>query len=179
MKRETKILIIPFGVITVLYAIPFFGGFRKNLRSISYLKILIVSLVWSAVTVILPAYDFGVNKLDIMNILLMVVQRFLFVFVLILPFDIRDMKFDAISLQTIPKKIGLKQTKKMGFVILSICLILEFLIDGNTSFSNVFVVVFFIVLVFLMRASEDQPFFYSSLGVEAIPIIWWFLLILL
>ncbi len=179
LRHKTILLIVPLGVITLLYAVPFFCGFRKNLRSISYLKILIVSLVWGALTVILPAYDYGLEKLDLFKTLLMALQRFLFVLVLILPFDIRDMKYDAISLQTIPKKIGIKQTKKMGFVVLSICLVLEFLIGVDTSFSKVFLAVFCITLFLLMRASEDQTPFYSSLGVEAIPIIWWFLLILL
>jgi 4-hydroxybenzoate polyprenyltransferase len=36
---------------------------------------------------------------------------------LILPFDIRDVQFDVISLQTIPKKIGVEKTKKLGYVL--------------------------------------------------------------
>ncbi|CAM1372341.1 UbiA prenyltransferase family protein [Tenacibaculum xiamenense] len=179
LKQETLFLIVPFGIVTLLYAVPFFGGFRKNLRSISYLKILIVSLVWSVVTVILPAYDYGLEKLDLIKTLLMALQRFLFVFVLILPFDIRDMKYDAISLQTIPKRIGVKQTKKIGFIILSICLVLEFLVDGGMNFSKSFLIIFCTTLFLLMRASEEQTPFYSSLGVEAIPIVWWLLLIIL
>ena len=179
LKIKTIVFIIPFALITLLYAVPFLGGFQKNLRSISYLKILIVSLVWSAITVLLPVYDFGVERVNSITLFLMILQRFLFVFVLILPFDIRDMNFDIISLQTIPKKIGIKKTKKVGFLVLAKCLVLEFLISENLGFSKVFLVVFFLTLSLLMRASEDQSPFYSSLGVEAIPIIWWGLLIIL
>ena len=168
---------LPFGALTVLYAIPFLSGFQKNLRNISYLKIVIVALVWAGVTVLIPLLDAqqSIEKPMAWYVLL---QRFVLVAVLILPFDIRDMQFDAISLQTIPRKIGVKNTKKLGYVLLLFTLVIEFLISPTSIFRSLFLVIFFLILFLLMRSKKKQSKFYSSFLVEAVPIIWWLLLIL-
>ncbi|MCD8408420.1 hypothetical protein LNI96_10885 [Tenacibaculum dicentrarchi] len=176
LSLKTVLFFSPFGLLTLLYAVPFFSGFKKNLRSIGYLKIIIVALVWSGITVFLPFFDTLASFSS--SLYLLGLQRFLFVVVLILPFDIRDVKYDAISLQTIPKKIGVQQTKKVGYVLLILCLFLEFIITSNTNFKQVFFVIFTLLLVLLMRCSEKQSTYYSSFFVESIPIIWWLLFLI-
>lgn len=176
---KTILVMLPFGVLTLLYAIPFLSGFQKNLRSVSYLKIIVVALVWSGVTVVLPVYNVGFENVSVTKVVLMMLQRFLFVIALILPFDIRDMKYDAISLQTIPKKIGIESTKKVGFIILFLCLFLEFLLASSSNFRIAFFLVFVLFSITLMRASKEQSTYYSSFWVESFPIIWWFLLMIL
>ncbi len=171
---QILILFIPFGFLTVLYAIPLLSGFQKNLRNISYLKVIIVAFVWSGTTVLLPLIHTEVN-ID-SNIVLFAVQRFLIVAVLILPFDIRDIQYDAISLQTIPKKIGIQNTKKLGFVLLLLALVIEFLISTQTTTKNIFLGFSFVTVLFLMRAKENQSRYYSSFWVEALPIFWWIIL---
>ncbi len=176
LNLKTILFIIPLGIITVLYAVPFIEGFRKNLRSISYLKILIVALVWSSLTVVFPIYDYGINIENKGTLILMTAQRFLLIFVFVLPFDIRDMNYDAASLRTLPQKIGLRATKRVGLLVLILCLVLELIISNDPKFLKCFFVVFITTLVLLMRASEKQSFFYSSFIVEAIPIIWFIIL---
>ena len=171
---QILILFIPFGFLTVLYAIPLLSGLQKNLRGISYLKVIIVAFVWAGTTVILPLINAEVNVDS--NVALYVVQRFLIVAVLILPFDIRDIQYDAISLQTIPKKIGIQSTKKLGFVLLLLALVIEFLISSQTITKNIFLGFSLITLLFLMRAKENQSKYYSSFWVEALPIFWWIIL---
>ncbi|WP_233188538.1 hypothetical protein [Tenacibaculum sp. SG-28] len=168
-------VIAPFALLTLLYAIPFLSGFQKSLRAVSYLKIIIVAMVWSGTTVLLPIYN--ANYPIDSPVFFMFLQRFLLVLVLILPFDIRDMQYDAISLQTIPRKIGVANTKKLGFVILMVCLLLEFFITDKPIEKRVFFIVFMIILVFLMRAKQEQSKYYSSFWVEAIPICWYLLLL--
>ncbi|MEX6626132.1 UbiA prenyltransferase family protein [Tenacibaculum salmonis] len=176
LKVNTLLFFVPFGLLTFLYAIPFLSGFQKNLRSISYLKIVIVALVWMGSTVFLPLFDADIIFLN--NIYLIALQRFLLVVVLILPFDIRDVQYDAVSLQTIPKEIGIKQTKKLGYILLSVCLLIEFIITPNAYFKNIFLIIFSLILMLLMRSSEKQFKYYSSFIVEAVPIIWWILLLI-
>ncbi|MFN0729844.1 UbiA prenyltransferase family protein [Polaribacter gochangensis] len=171
---ETLVLFIPFGFLTVLYAVPFLSGLQKNLRTISYLKIIIVALVWAGTTVLLPLLN--ADKVLDEKVILYIIQRFLIVAVLILPFDIRDIQYDAISLQTIPKKIGIKNTKKLGFVLLLFALVIEFLIATQTTSKNIFLGFSLVTLLFLMRAKENQSNYYSSFFVESLPIIWWIFL---
>lgn len=168
---------VPFGLLTFLYAVPFLSGFQKNLRSIGYLKIIVVAIVWAGTTVLLPIYA---NESSFTSeMYLMLIQRFLLVIILILPFDIRDVQYDAISLQTIPKKIGVENTKKFGYVLLLLCLVLEFMISPNSHFRMAFLGMFFLLLFLLMRAQVNQSKYYSSFWVEAVPILWSFLLFLL
>ena len=164
-----------FAILTLLYALPFLSGFQKNLRSISYVKVGVVALVWSGVTVVIPFVASG-NDLPISSAVCYAVQRMLLICVLMVPFDIRDMKFDVISFQTIPTKIGVEQTKKMAYVLLLFALVLEFVIAPGEVFRNLYLVMFFMVLFFVMRAKNEQSRYYSSFWVEAIPIIWWLLL---
>lgn len=165
----------PFGVLTILYAVPFLSGFQKNLRSVAHLKVLVIGVVWTAVTVLLPVYH-GESTLNT-QVILLAVQRFLIVVVLILPFDIRDMRYDKISMQTIPQKIGVPQTKRFGLLLLLISLALEFMLAPTTVFKNVFMIFLFMSLLLLMRSKEAQNKYYSALFVEALPIFWWVLLL--
>lgn len=175
LSLKTLLFLSPLVLLTLLYAVPFLSGFQKNLRNISHLKIIVVALVWAGFTVLLPVYNAGI--IFDLDVFFTALQRFLFVVVLILPFDIRDLKFDAISLQTLPQKIGVEKTKKVGFVLIAFCLFLEFFITPNSTFRTVFLIVFFLVLFLLMRASVKQSKYYSAVWVEAVPVFWWLLLL--
>lgn len=175
VSLETLFFTIPFCLLTVLYAVPFLSGFEKNLRQISYLKIIVVALVWAGFTVLIPVLD--AEKEIEFNTVLMLLQRFLIVVVLILPFDIRDVKYDAISLQTIPKKIGVEKTKKIGLILLVFSLVLEYLMPFSNWVKTPFMLFFFIAILLLMRAKINQSKYFSSFWVEALPIVWWLLLL--
>ncbi|TDQ27902.1 UbiA prenyltransferase family protein [Tenacibaculum caenipelagi] len=177
LPLKTLLFFVPFGLLTFLYAVPFLSGFQKNLRSIGYLKIIVVAIVWAGTTVLLPVY--ANDTFFTAEVYLSVMQRFLLIIILLLPFDIRDVQYDAISLQTIPKKIGVENTKKFGYVLLLLCLVLEFMISPNTQFRSVFLGLFFLILFLLMRAETNQSKYYSSFWVEAVPVLWLFLLFLL
>ena len=175
VSLETLYYILPFCLLTILYAVPFLSGFDKNLREVSYLKIIVVATVWSGFTVLIPAIDAGISFTT--NLAFIMLQRFLIVVVLILPFDIRDVKYDAISLQTIPKKIGVEKTKRLGLILMVFSLVLEYLFSSKLMVKTPFMLFFFLVIIFLMRAKTDQPKYYSSFWVEALPVIWWLVIL--
>lgn len=171
--RTLSFIAIP-AVLTLFYAVPFLSGFQRNLRSIVHLKIIVVALVWAIVTVVLPLFD---SKLPLdLNEITIVFRRFLMVLVWILPFEIRDLQYDKISLQTIPQKLGIPNTKKLGLALLMISLVIEFMFSPSEMHRNVFLIIFFITLLFLMRSKVNQSTYYSSFWVESIPIFWWLLL---
>ena len=70
-----------------------------------------------------------------MDVFLMAVQRFLLIFSMVLVFDIVDVKQDDIHLQTVPQKIGVEPTKKLGYVLLLLLLISD--ITGISSIRSV------------------------------------------
>ena len=172
---KTLLFSAPFALLTLLYAIPLLSGFEKNLREISHLKIVVVALVWTGFTVLLPIFD--AEKPLNFEVVIYSIQRFLIIVVLILPFDIRDVKYDSISLQTIPQKIGIEKTKRLGVILLVIALVLEYLVSATSNVKTPFLLFFFISLILLMRSKIEQSKYYSSFWVEALPIFWWLLLL--
>ena len=164
------------ALITFLYAIPvvpkrFIYDIRPNLRSVTGLKIYIIALVWTAVTVVLPLIQLNIN-LDA-NVFVYGCQRFLFVVVLMLPFEIRDLRYDSLKLSTLPQRIGVRGTKILGGILLAVFFLLEFL--NRALFSYEALVVFVIsvmTLAFLIFAKVNQGKYYSAFWVEALPILW-------
>ncbi|MDG2194578.1 MAG: hypothetical protein P8K77_07000 [Polaribacter sp.] len=174
LSVATLVAFIPFLILTLLYEIPFLRKKKINLRNVGALKIVLIGLVWAGVTTLLPLMA-AKNNFDT-SVLLFFLQRFLWIVVLTIPFDIRDVQFDEDHLKTIPQILGIENTKKLGFVLLLVALVLEFNLWSSPLFKNVFLGVTFLLLFLLMRAKENQSKYYSSFCVEALPVFWWLLL---
>lgn len=164
------------ALITFLYAIPvgpkrFIYDIRPNLRSVAGLKIYIIALVWTAVTVILPLIQLNIN-LDA-DVFVYGCQRFLFVVVLMLPFEIRDLRYDSLKLSTLPQSIGVKGTKILGGILLAVFFLLEFLNRALFSYETLVVFVISVMtLACLIFAKVNQGKYYSAFWVEGLPIFW-------
>ncbi|WP_010230578.1 UbiA prenyltransferase family protein [Gillisia marina] len=163
------------GLFTVLYILPFFGGGR-NLRALAGVKIYVIAFVWSGVTVLLPLI--GKTELIQWNVLLEFIQRFLFVFALTLPFEIRDLKFDMANLRTVAQVFGVQKTKIIGVLSLLAIVLLEFLKLGSNFKSAISLILVCVLLSFLITSSRiRQAKYYSSLWVEGVPILWCLMLL--
>jgi len=182
LTTKTLLYIFGFGIITFLYAIPFlpkrlFLDSQHNLRSIGGLKIYLIALVWSGVVVFLPLVENDIIIND--DAVLMGIQRFIFIIVLILPFEIRDLRYDSLKLSTVPQKIGVKQTKLMGSMLLLFFLLIEFFKDIISFKKNAIIFsVALITYIFLIFSKTEQRKYYSAFWVEGIPIFWLILMFL-
>jgi len=183
LEFKTLVYIAGFGVVTFLYAIPFlpkriFLEEGNNLRAISGLKIYIIAFVWVGITVVLPVVDQG-YPLEL-DIIITVIQRYLYVLVAMLPFEIRDMQFDNLKLSTIPQQIGVNRTKHVGALLLIAFFIMEFFKDETSIVQFVILAVVSLVLgLFLMFSQIKQRQYYSSFLVEGIPVFWLAIMLLL
>ncbi|MEW7292267.1 hypothetical protein [Aquimarina sp. 2304DJ70-9] len=177
VSYNTLLYMIPFIALTVLYAVPVFPN-KKNLRSVAGIKIFIIGLVWTGATVLIPMiYANGELSFDF---LIEMIQRFLFVVVLMLPFEIRDLQYDAETLETIPQKIGITRTKVFGSILLVVFLLLTAIKDMLSSIeilSTILVAV--ISLLFLWGTERSQSKYYCSFWVESVPIMWFAILLTL
>ncbi|MEH6536411.1 MAG: hypothetical protein V7719_08475 [Psychroserpens sp.] len=182
LEAQTVLYIGLFGLVTFLYAVPLiprkiFVDSKKNLRSIGGLKIYIIAMVWTGVTVFLPLIN---NKYDITNdVIITALQRFVFVIVLMLPFEIRDLSYDSLKLSTIPQRIGINQTKVIGVLLLFIFLLLEYLKGSiTTNGLKINIVISSLTLFFLLFSRENQNKYYSAFWVESLPILWFVVLLM-
>ncbi len=182
LSSTTLICVAGLATITFLYAIPFlpkrfFLDKQHNLRSIGGLKIYLIAFIWSGVTVLLPLIN---NNYHIgTNVIITAIQRYVFIMVLMLPFEIRDLRYDSLKLSTIPQKIGIKQTKIIGGVGLMLFFFLTFF---KSEISEIQIIILMIIicmtLLFLLFSRTEQGKSYSAFWVEGIPIIWLILLIM-
>lgn len=180
LNTASFIAILIFGAVTFLYAIPllpnrFFVDKKKKLRSISGLKIYIIALVWSGVTVCLPLINSDFEMDD--DVVLSAVQRFIFVIILMLPFEIRDLNYDSLKLATIPQRIGVQQTKIAGLLLSIVLVSLEYFKDDiNLKHLLSLLTIVIVTLLFLKFSTQQQGTYYSAFWVESLPVFWFLVL---
>lgn len=172
----TQSIAVAFLILTALYTLPFFPN-KSNARNWAGIKIYIVTLCWVGVTVFLPVINAGVSMT--IDVALIALQRFILVFVLILIFEIIDLKKDDPHLLTVPQQIGVMQTKIVGGVLLFIFIMLEFL-DTDYRHQALFLKLGIAVTVtlFLIFANENRSKYYTTFWVESVPVLWWALLLI-
>ena len=179
---KSLIYILAFGVITFLYAFPFipkdfYLDNQQNLRDVSGIKVYIIAFVWTGVTVFLPLInnEFTFNA----DVFITAFQYFIFVIVLMLPFEIRDLKYDSLKLATIPQKIGVKLTKLFGLIFLMVFFFAEFFKDelSNCNITSSSIITF-ITAIFLVFTNKKRNRYYSSFWVKSIPIFWLIIVLL-
>ena len=162
-------------ILVVCYGIPILAKTR-NLRNIGGLKIYLVSLCYIIITVLMPTFD---ADLHIGNeVAFLAVSRFIMIFVLVLVFDIIDMRSDSVQLKTIPQQIGLSKTKMLGSVLLVLFCLSQAFWVGNNQVLKTNMIIALIVAFFLWMASPEKPKYYTQLYLEALPIVWMLFLFL-
>lgn len=158
------------GLLTLLYAVPLKRKW-KNFRSIPGMKLILIALVLVLTTVLMPAFY---NEIVFyFPVFILCVLRFLWVIVLLLPFEIRDLRVDSISLGTIPQQLGVFKTKFFGSILLGILAFAE--IFFYTIFFNSLWAVLIVILITtaaLWFSNLKRSFYYTAFWVEGIPVLW-------
>ena len=100
-------LLAPLGIISLTYSLPIIptpSGW-KRLRDIKGIKIYAISLVVAFTTSTIPLLLIG--NMTVTDIVLLGIQRFIFILAITIPFDVRDAIMDKRwDLKTIPLLIG-------------------------------------------------------------------------
>lgn len=127
LSHSIKLVLLFLGVITVFYSIPlFFLKQSFKLREIPGIKILLIGAVWSVATGILPILQYDLNPFLLKN-WIWILEQFLFIVVITLPFDIRDYEFDkAEGIKTIPIVLGVKWTERLGVALCFVLSLIHF-----------------------------------------------------
>lgn len=114
-----------FYILSILGAIAFLYSFpalpfknRKRIKDYGFLKILTLALLWTLVTVWFPVSDMSVGETLYFFIF---IKRFLFMFVLCLLFDIRDIDIDRTeNIRTLPVLTGKRKSYNIAGLGLSL-----------------------------------------------------------
>jgi hypothetical protein len=149
-----------------------------NLRSLGLLKIILVGMVWAISTVVLPVI--ASEKALVWDVYIETFQRFVLVLILLVPFEIRDLKYDSPELKTLPQRFGSTNSKSLGAIGAVLFFFLSFLKDDVTLLDAIGKGILFLGLGAIMYVTKgNQTKYFASFWVESIPIAWlgvlWFL----
>tara|TARA_Y100000741_G_scaffold349758_1_gene319175 strand:- start:390 stop:1214 length:825 start_codon:yes stop_codon:yes gene_type:complete len=161
----------------VIYVIPV-NRTKKNIRNYSRIKLFIVAFCWSSSSVFLPISD--QSSFININTITLFFQRFFFVIIYTLPFEIRDLKYDSIMLKTIPQVYGLKKTKYFSYILIILFLLISLIIK---PYNYIFIISDFIiamVLCYIIHITQiNQNKYFASFWIEGIPVFWLIIILLL
>jgi len=177
LRLEGLLLLIPFFLLTLFYVYPGNKKFR-GLRSLPGLKLFVIALVWAGVTVLFPLVVNGIPVQKGEWIVL--TQRFLLILAITIPFDLRDMQLDDEELATLPQALGPAVSKLIAMGALLLYAALFFMgseFDRVERYAGLSISLLSAFLV--LRAGIYQERYYSAFWVEAIPIAWYLLILLL
>ena len=165
MINAVKIQLIIGGLMVLVY--PFF---RKH----GIIKMFWVSFVIAYLTAFVhvnaPPLNHGIMAFEFL-------KRFVFISVLMIPFEIYDSQHDDKSLNTLPQKFGVKTAKKTGYILLLLFIFLDILnfhfndtIRIQYLLADILIVLFTGLAIYFSSVKNNQ--YYTSFWVESIPILW-------
>jgi hypothetical protein len=150
----------PLIAIALFYAVKLFN---KSLRDIPFIKIILIAFSWAAVTVLIPAYineEASANDTWALFIL-----NFIYIFALVIPFDIRDLGFDEPEKKTIPQLIGIRAAKYTAIILLIICGLLSFALLKEAVF---LAPIYLLSVVVLFQVNDKRKEFFYACGIDGL-----------
>jgi hypothetical protein len=161
LKSSIQIHLLISGIAVLVYPL---------LRKYGWLKLFLVSIVVTYVTVYIPLQNVNLLPIDFYVSLL---QRFFILTSLLIPFEIMDSKTDLETMNTLPQLLGINSSKIFGIILLIPFMVLEFL---KPYPSYVVLLISIITAMFIKFTSLKRNQYYTSFWVESIPILWLILL---
>lgn len=148
----------PFLLMVIFYRINFFNTIK--FRSIPGLKILIITICWTWTCCLLPQILYS-NEVDY----ILACFIFIYIFLITIPFDIRDMEFDE-EIKTIPQIIGAVNALFLSYFL---CLILFslFIFLGNYKLC-VFLI---LTCIILLPSYKSKNEYYYLIFIDGLLII--------
>ncbi len=163
LKKETFFFLIPCALISVGYSARIRIGLKSwSLREVPYGKAFLVAGVWSLVSVLLPLFQ--AQQSFSVKAFVLIVIRFLLLWLLCFLFDIRDLKEDNNKgTRTLLMAAGIRNLRLLAYGGLFFICLLSYLIAETTLM--VLMLFGFAGVWFITSASEHRgDYFYSLWG---------------
>ena len=122
LSATAQVVLASLALISIAYSLPLlpFRGERVSLRNIPGLKLILIALVWSLSTTLLPIVN-SPASLSAGTLWILLTQRILFFMAIAIPFDVRDIYQDSIySLKTIAVALGKQKSQYIAHLSLAV-----------------------------------------------------------
>jgi 4-hydroxybenzoate polyprenyltransferase len=176
LNFRTLLLLIPLFALSVFYATPFSLKTKseKSLRHLPFLKIFLVAGVWSGVTVIFPVFENDIENLFSYHTGFTLATRFLFLFSITIPFDIRDIEIDKRNkIKTIPIVFGSNKARQLSLILLLVFMLIYALSYFNSAVvfdykSAGYIASGLISMGFIIASRYNTTEFFTSFWIEGL-----------
>jgi 4-hydroxybenzoate polyprenyltransferase len=173
LHANTWIWVAGCAALSAIYPLQFIGNGAGGLRHVAGLKLLVISAVWAIVTVILPAAQTGATLSFEISWLAM--QRFLFVMAITIPFDIRDLRIDSPSINTLPYLLGIKRARfiaHFSIFLAEVGAVFMYLTDFfSAGIMAGHLIAFELTSLLIYRSSPKRPDLFFSFWVEGTSVL--------
>jgi len=168
LKGNVQFFVAGLAACTFAYNVPVTFGSRisKGIRSIFILKNVWLAFVWACVTVVLPLLGSD-EKIFSSNNLMLFLSRLIFIYVITVAFDIRDVKHDAKNnLKTLPTQLGISFTKWIAMLSLVIfCVLIYFHVNMQSDLKHIapafYISAMALGVLVLLAQPKNKLFFYD------------------
>lgn len=174
---EFVLWLAPGSIIALLYVLPIFPG-GKRLRDLGWGKIILIGWSWAWLTAFVPLFHFTTSSIQIAVI--HTLERMLFIILLTIPFEIRDISVDkSVGLMTLPERFGRKTTIRISFLLGGFITFLA-LVTGFHYFNPAYVVAMSftcaltIPLIYFSYTIDDDYYFGGLIDGLMILVLWIF-----
>ena len=180
MSRVIWFWLIPLGLVSALYTIPFvrISGRKMRLRDIAYIKIFLIATTVTCVTVYLPMVNTGVQLLIMdKELAFLCAERFFFILCITIPFDIRDLHIDKkMGLRTMPTFLGVKRSLALSLTFLALFVVILAYHYMSTELmpGRTFIAMLLSALVtgaIIVKSTPERSEYYFSFLVEGTMVI--------
>ena len=141
------------------------SGKRKPFREIGWLKISSVAFVWSmAVVGLVLVRDGGFEAWFKADNWPLWVEKFLFVFCITIPFDIRDMQNDPQQVSTLPRSMGIRNSQVLGTILALLAVTLVYTFIPMSSYALIWQITIYVLAIVLLWGSHPgkrKDFYYA------------------
>lgn len=155
------IIMISAEVVSNLYYLP-----PVNLRKHGYIKAFLVAVIWVVSCSLVPLIE---NNLVTLQSSWFLVSQFLFISVLCLLFDIKDIRKDyMIGINTYANKFGVKFTKYLCLVLQTLALVGYYLFYHESLVIIGYLLFTILVMVFVIQTTDKKHSFYYYLWIDGL-----------
>lgn len=184
LNAKTLIFLVPLFLISVFYATPFSTEKKstKRLRHLPFLKLFLVAGVWTVVSVVLPQLEIDASQLFSAQLIFSCFTRFVFIFSITLPFDIRDVEVDKKNnIKTFPVVLGVKRAIQLDVTLLVVFIALYvfnyFSGDRANELKSIAYILSGIVsILFVLQVPKQKSEYYISFWIEGLMLMQFILL---
>ena len=183
LSFSTLYFLIPTSIISLSYPIKIIplGSKKVSLRELPRAKIFLIALVWSIVSVALVTLEN--DSFYSLDTLLLFISRFSFVLAITIPFDIRDLKYDDLTLKTIPQIFGEQKAKMIALYCLAFFELISIFHFFVSDFSWQLLLALFLTSllsgILIIKSSQEKNNLFFSFWVEGASIIMFLLLFII